>query len=217
MSDSLLTEHRTLEGSFVKVITPATVMPHGATTHLQVSVGGRTVEFESGRLDFVDDIAAALHIKEFDLAFDWHRGVLRLGSHWNGDRVTRLAAWSGESHSLKLAARYTSYEVILDWLQHITVTETPDGVVLEKATTDAPIRFPLEHSPPELTQPLDGAGMLEIVPLAKVVVANLPEWEGLRTPFGEIFIEDEGSSDGPPTFLGPHARIRLHLAPAQPS
>lgn len=201
--------YRSLDGSIVEMTSAAEVTLGGATTNLPVQIGKRVVEFESGRLDFADDVAAALEIDSFDVTLDFERGTLRLGR--NDPFI--LAAWYGVSRSLKLAVKYSDYNEVLAWLHAVSIKEHPDGVVIEIADSDSMVRFPLMHDPPELAQPLVGFGLLTITPLTRATIAGLPEWQGLRTPFGELFTDGIAAGHHLPTIIlvtkSAHARFYL--------
>lgn len=54
---------RTLDGNTVILSGALSPLRTDATNHLVVSLGSRTVEFESGQLDFVDDVASWMDVR----------------------------------------------------------------------------------------------------------------------------------------------------------
>lgn len=200
---------RSLEGSLIRLTADANLFTSGETSHLVIEVGSRAVEFEAGGPDFADQVAAWLAI-EFTDEFDYEGGVLRIG-HTSDRRVPIcLAGWIGKQYSLKASVLSITTQGMLNLLEQLSIIEDAEGISLI-ARPEFSARFPLAGHPPEITQPLDQVGLLEVIPLTPAIVSSLPRWKGLPVPGGELFRED-GEDDADTTFLkiGTTTQMRLY-------
>ena len=181
-----------LDGSRVTVTLPDRVDSNGAISHLVFRSGSRVAEFEGGPLDWADEVRGWLNV-EWNADYDWGEGVLQLATAISGPKVTQLAGWIGSRHSLKVTMDYADRDTALKVLAPFTITDSEFGIVVS-ADQDEDILMPVPGYTPSVTERLTNLGYLDIKPLTKDVLSQLPVWRGAEVAGGELFIES-GTED----------------------
>lgn len=189
---------KSLDGSSVILTGPEGFFAEGQTTHLVVQIDSKAVEFEAGDLTFADQVAEWLGI-QFVEKFDLEGGLLQIGQSPDEHAPVCLGGWFGSDHSLKAAVKGIAPAVMASLFASLQIDEQEQGIVLTPGPGSG-ATFPVAGYPPEVTQPLQRHGLLEVFPLTPALVSGLPRWEGLATPGGELFLE-EGEDDASTTFL----------------
>lgn len=159
---------------------------------LGLRLGSHIQEFSAGPRDYAAVNAADLGVETFDEEYQFRGGTLKLGSTVHYDKVIKLssplvvAAWQGQEFSLFTHAYNGVAGDLLDLMSRIELAELDDGIklVYEPSLKSLVIGVNLLKEFPVL-------GLLDIRPATRALWQQLPKWDGMTTPGGNLYIDDD--------------------------
>jgi len=112
------------------------------------------------------------------------------------------AVWQGDTGVLMIGA-YGTVEAAVELVASLGITTTEFGVRLAPTGSTRFVSYPtvVVESP--------GLGLLEVVPLTKEVMAQLPDWAGTATAGGELYAGSLSRSTGYLTLVSSTARTQV--------
>ncbi|MEU7933514.1 hypothetical protein [Micromonospora echinofusca] len=183
------------------------------TSVADVTIGGRLHEFTAGAIGLADDVARTLGVEAFDEELTYQGGTLLTARIRSYDPQIQLAeerlvaVWRGQRHCFFTEMYGAATTDLLGALRALRVEEHDDGLAL-RPTSKTGATF---AEPATVLKEVPGLGLLEIAPLTRQRVGQLPSWRGLRTQAGELF--RDVLPDGQPYFVLAAADAWLSLVP----
>lgn len=183
------------------------------TSAAELFVGNRLVEFTSGSASLGDDVARSLGITAFDSELTFQKGTLRTAT--TTEREPRsglvehpmLAIWSGRHSSLVTRLYGASDADVLALLRTVHLAESAAGLTITPTASGAAAFT----RPATVIKEVPGLGLLEMSRRTKEHTAQLPPWNGIRTPSGELFRDT--LTDGSPFFVLSGTTVWATLVP----
>lgn len=171
------------------------------TSVVEVTVRGRLYEFTAGPVGLGEDVAHALGITSFDEELTYQDGTLFIGRTQPYDGQINLledlllAVWRGKRYCLVTRMYRRSTIDLLGVLRTLRIEEHADGLVLHP-NRGGGSEF---TAPAMVVKEVPGLGLLEMSALTDRHAKELPAWQGMSTPAGELF--QDRLSDGEPYFV----------------
>lgn len=171
------------------------------TSVADMTISNRLHEFTAGPVGLADDVVRALGVGAFDEELSYQGGTLLTARTRPYDPHIRLtedrlvAVWRGAGHSFFTEMYGAATTHLLGILRALRIEEHDDGLsLLPTSKGDAELA-----APATVLKEVPGLGLLEMAPLTTERARQLPSWQGLRTPAGELFRDTQ--SDGRPYFV----------------
>jgi hypothetical protein len=183
-------------------------------TYVEYSLGGSIQQFGAGGIDFAATIARELSIS-LDEQYSFQGGRLRIGSKSEYNPVTRqreltrIGVWEGWGFSLKAVLYNRSSKDMIGLLERFTVTETPNGLVIDPVR---PALAELQRGQwaPRVAQNVPDLGLISIRERTPEREKRLPKWKGMTVSGGELFVDRRGTAQMTFALAGETAVTRLY-------
>ncbi|MEU6078470.1 hypothetical protein [Micromonospora sp. NPDC047074] len=178
-----------------------------------VTIGGRLHEFTAGSAGLADDVARTLGVETFDEELSYQGGTLLTARTRAYDPQIQLTeerlvvVWRGPRHCFFTEMYDATTADLLGVLRTMRIEEHDDGLTLHPVA-----KLGAEFAAPAtVLKEIPGLGLLEMAPLTKERIGQLPTWRGHKTQAGELF--RDVLPDGQPYFVLAAPDAWLSLVP----